>query len=67
VITASEIMVMLNVAWSDAERLDRIDDLAGEIADGHLKVESDLDTIVALTLTSGGRKLLKPMLPTASS
>jgi hypothetical protein len=47
--------------------LDRIDDLASEIADGHLKVESDRETILSLSITEAGRAILLPTLPTATA
>jgi hypothetical protein len=54
-------------ARSDNDLLDRIDDLAFEIAAGNLKVDSDLDTILSLSITPAGKALLRPILPAALS
>jgi hypothetical protein len=61
----SEIFLHLNLNDGWVDLACRVDELAFEISDGHLKVESDLDSVVALTLTSAGRKLLRPTLPIA--
>jgi hypothetical protein len=67
VISRPELFVLLNIAWSDDELLDRIDSLANLVADGFIAVEIDGDCIVALTATATGRTKLAPMLPMTSA
>ena len=52
------LLTTLNVAWTDAELRDRIDSLAGFLADGVIQAECDGDAITAFKLTALGKALL---------
>jgi hypothetical protein len=58
-----ELTVMLNIALTDEQLLQRIDDVAEALTDGMLCAVTDGDLITALTITAAGRRLMKPVLP----
>jgi hypothetical protein len=66
-ISKTELMTLLNVAWTDAEILDRIDGLAEALTDGTLRVVNDGDAVSALRITELGKTYLPPALPTATA
>jgi hypothetical protein len=55
-----ELTVMLNIALTDEQLLQRIDDVAEALTDGMLCAVTDGDLITALTITAAGRRLMKP-------
>jgi hypothetical protein len=59
VITRSDLWVLLNVAWTNEQLLDRIDSLADLISDGLLTIDNRGD----VHITSVGRAQLLPVLP----
>ena len=53
-------LTSLNVAYTDDELLQLIEDLSAEIENGHLAAATDLDMITALHLTEAGKSCLPP-------
>jgi hypothetical protein len=68
VIDQREMFVLLNIALTDNDLLDRIDGLAEALTASTLyAVSGDGDTISELHLTATGRATLLPTLPMASA
>jgi hypothetical protein len=63
VISRPELFVLLNIAWTDDELLDRIDSLANLVSDGLLMVHSDGDCVTSLSPTAEGWARMQPVLP----
>jgi hypothetical protein len=61
------LLTSLNVAMSDAELLDLIENVATAIEDGNVAADSDLDTITSLRLTEQGRRAWPMTLPATSA
>jgi hypothetical protein len=63
-IDRSEMFVMLNIV---DQVLNHCDDIADAIACGHITTIERGDEIVGLAITNAGRRLMQPVLPTASA
>jgi hypothetical protein len=61
------LLTSLNVAMSDAELLDLIENVATAIEDGNVAADSDLDTITSLRLTEQSRRAWPMTLPATSA